>query len=118
MAAPEAKREAAWQAEREAIQALRDTKERVEHTRIQIEQAERRADLEEAARLRYGTLRELEAQRSQQEERLRQLQAQSSLLKEEVDAEDVAGIVSKWTCNNKRYEDEVMNEIIGWVYKI
>ena len=88
---------ARWQAEREAIQALRETKERIEQTRIQIEQAERRTDLEEAARLRYGTLRELEAQRSQQEERLRQLQAQSSLLKEEVDAEDVAEIVSKWT---------------------
>jgi len=88
---------ARWQGEREAIQALRETKERIEQTGIQIEQAERRADLEEAARLRYSTLRELEAQRSQQEERLRQLQAQGSLLKEEVDSEDVAEIVSQWT---------------------
>jgi len=88
---------ARWQAEREAIQALRETKERIEETRIQIEGAERRADLEEAARLRYGTLRDLEAQRSQQEASLQELQAQGSLLKEEVDAEDVAETVSKWT---------------------
>jgi ATP-dependent Clp protease ATP-binding subunit ClpB len=88
---------ARWQAEREAIQALRETKERIEETRIQVEQAERRADLEEAARLRYGTLRELDAQRSQQEQGLRRVQAQGSLLKEEVDAEDVAEIVAKWT---------------------
>jgi ATP-dependent Clp protease ATP-binding subunit ClpB len=88
---------ARWQAEREAIQALRETKERIEETRILIEGAERRADLEEAARLRYGTLRDLEAQRSEQEESLQELQAQGSLLKEEVDAEDVADTVSKWT---------------------
>jgi ATP-dependent Clp protease ATP-binding subunit ClpB len=88
---------ARWQAEREAIQALRETKERIEETRIQVEQAERRADLEEAARLRYGTLRELDAQRSQQEQGLRRVQTQGSLLKEEVDAEDVAEIVAKWT---------------------
>ena len=86
-----------WQAEREAIQSLRETKEHIEETRIQIDQAERQANLEEAARLRYGTSRDLEAQRSQQEDRLRQLQTQGSLLKEEVDAEDVAETVARWT---------------------
>ncbi|HIC88958.1 MAG TPA: AAA family ATPase, partial [Anaerolineae bacterium] len=88
---------ARWQAEREAIHALRETKERIEQVRLEIEQAERRADLEAAAKLRYGTLRELEQQRIQQEARLHELQAQGALLKEEVDAEDVAEIVSKWT---------------------
>jgi ATP-dependent Clp protease ATP-binding subunit ClpB len=58
---------ARWQAEREAIQALRETRERIEETRIQIEGAERRADLGDAARLRYGTLLELASQRSQEE---------------------------------------------------
>ena len=86
-----------WQAEREAIQSLRETKEHIEETRIQIDQAERQTNLEEAARLRYGTSRDLEAQRSQQEDRLRQLQTQGSLLKEEVDAEDVAETVARWT---------------------
>jgi len=88
---------ARWQAEREAIQALRETKQRIEETRLQIEQAERQANLEEAARLRYGTLRELEEQLRRQEEHLKQLQAEGALLKEEVDAEDVAEIVSHWT---------------------
>jgi len=64
---------------------------------LQIEQAERRADLEQAARLRYGTLRELDARLTESEKRLKQFQAEGALLKEEVDAEDVAAVVSRWT---------------------
>ncbi len=86
-----------WQNEKEAIQALQQVKEQIEQTRLQIEQAERRSDLEAAARLRYGTLRELNDQLQEQEARLRELQAQGTLLKEEVDAEDIAQIVSRWT---------------------
>jgi ATP-dependent Clp protease ATP-binding subunit ClpB len=86
-----------WQNEKEAIQALQQVKEQIEQTRLQIEQAERRSDLEAAARLRYGTLRELDNQLQEQEARLRELQAQGTLLKEEVDAEDIAQIVSRWT---------------------
>ena len=86
-----------WQTEKEAISALRAVKEQIEHTRLQIEQAERRADLEQAARLRYGTLRELEARLTESEKRLKQFQAEGALLKEEVDAEDVAAVVSRWT---------------------
>ncbi len=88
---------ARWQAEKAAIQALRQTKEEIERTRMAIEQAERRADLEEAARLRYGRLRELEAQLQQHEARLVEIQQGSPLLKEEVDAEDIAEVVSSWT---------------------
>ncbi len=88
---------ARWQNEKEAIQALQQTKEKIEATRIDIERAERHQDLETAARLRYGTLRELESTLIQQEARLHELQAQGSLLKEEVDAEDIADIVSRWT---------------------
>jgi len=86
-----------WQTEKEAIQRLRHTKEEIEQTRLAIEQAERRADLEEAARLRYGKLRELEGQIQQGEARLVELQQGSPLLKEEVDAEDIAEVVSAWT---------------------
>jgi len=86
-----------WQAEKEAIQALRRTKEEIERTRLAIEQAERKADLEAAARLRYGQLRELEAQLRQGEARLAELQGGNPLLKEEVDAEDIAEVVSAWT---------------------
>ena len=88
---------AQWEREKEAIQAIRATKERIEATRLEIEQAERRADLEAAARLRYGTLRELEEQLRQQEERLEELSKGQRLLKEEVDAEDIAEVVSSWT---------------------
>ncbi len=86
-----------WQLEREAIQAIRQQKERIEQTKLEIERAERRADLEQAARLRYGQLGELEAQLKEGEARLRELQADQLMLKEEVDAEDIAEIVSKWT---------------------
>ncbi len=86
-----------WQLEREAIQAIRQQKERIEQTKLEIERAERRADLEQAARLRYGQLAELEAQLKEGEARLRELQADQLMLKEEVDAEDIAEIVSKWT---------------------
>jgi len=65
--------------------------------RIQIEQAERHADLEAAARLRYGTLRELEQQLQEQEAKLKELSQGQRLLKEEVDAEDIAEVVAKWT---------------------
>jgi ATP-dependent Clp protease ATP-binding subunit ClpB len=88
---------ARWQGEKEAIAELRSTKEQIEQTRTEIERAERRSDLEAAARLRYGTLRDLEARLSALEQRLKAAQAQGALLKEEVDAEDVAAVVSRWT---------------------
>ena len=88
---------ARWQTEKEAIAELRRTKEEIERTRQAIEQAERGADLETAARLRYSTLRELEARLESQEKRLRQVQASGAMLKEEVDAEDIAQVVSRWT---------------------
>lgn len=88
---------ARWQSEKDVIQELRDTKERIEETRVQIERAERASDLETAARLRYGTLRELEDQIPEQEGRLKEIQGEAPLLKEEVDAEDIAGVVSRWT---------------------
>ncbi len=86
-----------WQQEREAIQAIRETKGRIEETRLEIERAERRADLETAARLRYGTMPELEGSLKEQEARLRELQKDKRMLKEEVEDEDVAEVVSKWT---------------------
>jgi ATP-dependent Clp protease ATP-binding subunit ClpB len=86
-----------WQLERDAIQEMRQRKEQLEQTKLEIEQAERHADLEQAARLRYGRLAELEAQLKESEDHLRELQAGQRMLKEEVDAEDIADVVSKWT---------------------
>ncbi|MBN1122341.1 MAG: ATP-dependent chaperone ClpB [Anaerolineae bacterium] len=89
---------ARWQREKDAITNLRETKQQIEDTRIEIEQAERRADLEKAARLRYGTLHELENQLVEQEAVLEEIQSEEgSILKEEVDADEVALVVSNWT---------------------
>ncbi|HEB64245.1 MAG TPA: ATP-dependent chaperone ClpB [Chloroflexi bacterium] len=88
---------ARWQQEKEAIAALRETKERIEEVRLEIERAERAADLEKVARLRYGELPALEKQLAEQEARIKQLQAEGALLKEEVDAEEIARVVARWT---------------------
>jgi ATP-dependent Clp protease ATP-binding subunit ClpB len=88
---------AKWETEKSAIDQIRATKAKIEETNVLIDQAERQADLEASARLRYGTLVELEQQLNQQEARLKELQADGALLKEEVDGEDVADIVSRWT---------------------
>ncbi|OLC29627.1 MAG: ATP-dependent chaperone ClpB [Armatimonadetes bacterium 13_1_40CM_64_14] len=85
-----------WEQEKAAIAAIRQTKERIESIRQQIEEAERRAALETAARLRYGTLPEMQKQLDTQAAALQQISGQR-LLKEEVDAEDIAEVISKWT---------------------
>jgi ATP-dependent Clp protease ATP-binding subunit ClpB len=86
-----------WQQEKEAIQAIQHTKTRIEETKQAIEVAERHADLEQAAKLRYGDLRSLDAELQAGERRLQELQKGKAMLKEEVGEEDVAEIVSKWT---------------------
>ncbi len=86
-----------WEAEKEAIQKVRQIKEEMDQVRVQIEQAERAYDLQKVAELRYGRLRQLEQDLTAAEQRLREMQRDGALLKEEVDAEDIATIVSKWT---------------------
>ncbi|RME48002.1 MAG: AAA family ATPase, partial [Chloroflexi bacterium] len=88
---------ARWEAEKEAIQKVRQIKEEMDQVRVQIEQAERRADLETAARLRYGTMLELRNRLEQEEKHLAEIQARGALLKEEVAAETIAEVVSSWT---------------------
>ncbi|HLJ61549.1 MAG TPA: ATP-dependent chaperone ClpB [bacterium] len=85
-----------WDQEKTLIADLRATRAKIDETRVQIDQAERAADLEKVARLRYGTLRELEQQLKAQEAKLAAL-GEGRLLKEEVGAEDVAEVVSRWT---------------------
>lgn len=86
-----------WRTEKDAISELRQIKENTEQVQVQIEDVERKNDLETAARLRYGTLPELQTKREAAEKRLQQLQGENALLKEEVDAEEVAEIVAGWT---------------------
>jgi ATP-dependent Clp protease ATP-binding subunit ClpB len=86
-----------WEQEKAAIQAIRDTKEQAEQVRHQIEEAQRAQDYGKASELQYGTLVELEKQLHEQEEKLRQLQGDRPLLKEEVGSEDIAEVVAEWT---------------------
>ncbi len=86
-----------WETEKEAITALGKIKENIEQARQVMERAERQNQLEEAARQRYGVLPELEKQRAAAEERLKQLEDEGALLKEEVDDEEIAAVVARWT---------------------
>jgi ATP-dependent Clp protease ATP-binding subunit ClpB len=86
-----------WQQEKEHIDRIRSLKERMEQTRNELEQAQRANDYERASRIQYGELVELQKELDQANEQLNALQAEQKMLKEEVDEEDVAEVVSKWT---------------------
>lgn len=88
---------AQWQNEKKLIQSLQETKEQIEQTNLEIDDAERQANYEAAARLRYEQLRKLEGQLTEQEQALNELQSIGSLLQEEVTAEHIAEIVARWT---------------------
>jgi ATP-dependent Clp protease ATP-binding subunit ClpB len=85
-----------WDQEKGLLAEIRATRAKIDEVRVEIEKAERAADLERVARLRYGTLRELEQQLQAQETRLKGI-GDARLLKEEVDADDIAEVVSRWT---------------------
>jgi ATP-dependent Clp protease ATP-binding subunit ClpB len=86
-----------WDREKERITRIRDLKSQHEELRGEAERAERDGELERAAELRYGRLQELERELEAENERLAEIQAERKMLKEEVDEEDVAEVVSKWT---------------------
>ncbi len=87
-----------WQTEKDAITNITSIKEKIEQARTELEKAERNNDLAAAGRIRYGELRDLETQLAQAEARLKELQAGAPpLLKEEVDDEEIAQIVARWT---------------------
>jgi len=88
---------AQWQAEKQAVNRLRGLRQEIEHTKLEIERAEREYDLNRAAELRYGKLADLERKLAAEEERLTKKQGPQRLLKEEVDEEDIAAVVSRWT---------------------
>src|SRR5207245_11234256 len=88
---------AQWQTEKEGVQHLRNLREAIEQTKVQIEQAERQYDLNKAAELNYGTILGLEHKLKEEEAKLAQKQGAARLIKEEVDEEDIAEVVSRWT---------------------
>jgi ATP-dependent Clp protease ATP-binding subunit ClpB len=86
---------AVWQAEKDAISAVGELKEGLEQAHREVEIAQRAADLQRAAELRYGRIPELERELAAAQER--SASVESTYLKEEVDAQDVAEIVARWT---------------------
>jgi ATP-dependent Clp protease ATP-binding subunit ClpB len=116
---------AQWQAEKQAIHEIQQIKSELESLRSEVEQATRRGDLQKAAELRYGRIPELERKLGEDEMRLNEVQARARYLKEEVDAEDIAEIVAKWTGipvskmlesereRLTRLEDELGRRVIG-----
>jgi ATP-dependent Clp protease ATP-binding subunit ClpB len=89
--------ELSWKNEKDAIKAIRDAKKSLEKLRQQADIMERRGELEQVAEIRYGKIPETEKTLKSAEEKLKKLQKGYRFLKEEVDEEDVAGVVSKWT---------------------
>ncbi|HLV42142.1 MAG TPA: ATP-dependent chaperone ClpB [Brumimicrobium sp.] len=116
---------AKWKAEKDVIDVVQNAKEEIEQVKLQAEQAERAGDYGKVAELRYGKIKELETTVEKGKEDLAKLQANSKMIKEEVDAEEIADVVSKWTGIpvNKmlesertkllRLEDELRLRVVG-----
>lgn len=88
---------AKWQSEKEEIEKMRTGKEKLEEAKLALERARQGGDLAKAAEIQYGTIPELEKQLQVEQDRLETLQKDGVFLKEEVDEEDVAEVVAKWT---------------------
>ncbi len=86
-----------WEQEKEAIQKGRELKEELERVKLEVERAQRAGDYAKASELQYGRVPALDAEIKEQEARLASLQQQQRMLKEEVDEEDIAEVVGKWT---------------------
>ena len=87
-----------WEQEKSQIQKIRELREQIEHVKFQIEGAERNYDLNKAAELKYGKLMDLEKEYEELNKKMgEEIESTDRLLKEEVDEEDIAEIVSKWT---------------------
>ncbi|MGI8485998.1 MAG: ATP-dependent Clp protease ATP-binding subunit, partial [Thermomicrobiales bacterium] len=86
-----------WDQERQAIHGISELRDEMDHTRVEMEQAQRAYDYNKAAELQYGKLKDLDQQIQEEERKLTRLQSAGKLLKEEVDSEDIAEVVSRWT---------------------
>ena len=98
-----------WQTERDVIDSVQHVKEEIENLKYEADLAERNGDYGKVAEIRYGKTKEAELKLEQAKEQLMLLQANSKMIKEEVDVEEIADVVSKWTGIpvNKMLESEV-----------
>jgi ATP-dependent Clp protease ATP-binding subunit ClpB len=90
-------KKAKWENEKKSIARIREIKEQIEQTKQMMKEAEREVNYSRLAELQYGEMARLEGQLKKEEEKLTELQKSEKMLKEEVDEEDVAEVVSKWT---------------------
>ncbi|HAP70006.1 MAG TPA: type VI secretion system ATPase TssH, partial [Flavobacteriales bacterium] len=88
---------AKWQNEKDIVEGIQQAKEDIENFKLQAEQAERAGDFGKVAELRYGKIKEAEAKLEESKTQMAELQSGSPMIKEEVDSEDIAGVVSRWT---------------------
>ncbi len=114
-----------WKNEKETIASIKKLKKELEVLRIEGEAAEARSDLSKAAEIRYGRLPAIEKELEQKNKRLKKLQVSRRILKEEINSEDIAGVVSRWTgipvsrmleseaTKLTRMEDELEKRIVG-----
>ncbi len=116
---------ARWESEKELIEAIQNAKQEIEDLRHQAETAEREGNYELVAEIRYGRIKEAEETISVNREKLATLQQNSKLVKEEVDSEEIADVVAKWTgipvskmlesekAKLLRLEDELKKRVVG-----
>ncbi|MEN9524302.1 MAG: ATP-dependent chaperone ClpB [Candidatus Parcubacteria bacterium] len=114
-----------WTNEKETITDIKKFKKDLESLRVEAEMAEARSDLAKAAELRYGTIPAIEKDLEQRNKRLKKLQSSRRILKEEINAEDIAGVVARWTgipvsrmleseaSKLTRMEEELKKRIVG-----
>ena len=89
--------QAKWEAEKSHVDAIQQAKQEIENLKIDAEQAERNGDFGTVAEIRYGKLKHLEEKIEEEKQLLVRLQSESKMIKEDVDAEEIADVVSKWT---------------------
>lgn len=116
---------AKWQNEKEVVEGIQNLKEEMENLKFEADQAEREGNYEKVAEIRYGRIKESEARLEEMKKQLVEMQANSKMIKEEVDAEEIADVVSRWTGipvskmlesereKLLRLEDELHQRIIG-----
>jgi ATP-dependent Clp protease ATP-binding subunit ClpB len=116
---------AKWEAEKEVIDGIQLIKEDIEKYKLEAEQAERAGDYGKVAELRYGKIKEANQEQEQLKHRLAQIQSSEKMVKEEVDSEEIADVVSKWTGipvtklveaeleKLLKLEDELHNTVVG-----
>ncbi|MCK6612083.1 MAG: ATP-dependent chaperone ClpB [Bacteroidia bacterium] len=88
---------AQWKSEKDVVEGIQTAKQEIEHLKLEAEQAERAGDFGKVAEIRYGKIKETEARIESLNQKLQEQQAGKSMVKEEVDSEDIAGVVSRWT---------------------